>query len=1039
MGIVDFISRLQKLGIRLQLEGRKLKINAPEGVLTDRLIQELKSNKPAIVEFLGALQPQDDLTIKPISSDYLGKSFPSSFAQQRLWFLAQMDTENTAYNMPATLRLKGPLDIEVLRKSFETIIQRHAILRTSFIENDGIAEQIIHQMDRWELPIDDLTIVDGKELTTEEKEAEAVSQANLDREHYFSLSEWPLIKTRLLKLGETDHCLLVNMHHIVGDGWSIGVFMRELSDLYQAYAENKPNPLTPLAVQYADYAHWQRQWLQGDVLDRQVGYWKKQLHAAPDLLHLPTDRPRPAVQTFNGLQIEHQIDAELAADIKALALRLDASPFMIMLAGFQLMLGKYAQMHDVCVGVPVAGRAKEELEPLIGFFVNSVVIRTHLDGNPSVLELIEQVKQTTLAAFAHQDVPAELILDALDIERHLDHTPLAQVGFAYEHQVTDKIDELAGGLQVDIVKTEQVTAKYDLTLYASETDSGYGCTLEYNTDLFNQESIERMLRHYHHLLASMISDPEQMTQHLSLTTEGELASLLKLDQTRYQAVLPLTAMQRDLYLSSLRNPDTLENSLGYAVEMHHKLDVDIWREELLRFSDSQSIMRADVIRCDAPYVDIAYLCIKHLGEISLDIIDLSDCDAVDVQEQIKTRIKRPYSFDEKDRSSLANHHIIKLADDNWLTIFATHHMVMDGLAYVQHLGTIVENYEKRMADKDSAELDRAELDGSDLLVKPDLFAEYIEFDQLEVDSVETLDHWRDQLKSVEPVDYKVQKPINEIVRKGIVLSTEHSESLRLFCRKQKITPAIYFKAVYGLLINHYCRADNDFVLSETVAGRPKGHTQSVGCYYLLNPFVCHHTLYDECSLVSDLFQDARNQQKKRKGKLQFSIMQQSLLVAPGRLGFMYNFIHFMGVLNLMGVDEEVQEFVPDVETQVQFLVKVIDADFHIFLDYHGAHFEDNGFLERFESISQQIVAGVEHIGQLAIVNPKEQALVEQWSAGDKRTIIDRPVQRPFEELSVANPELTAVIFGDTQWNYRQLNETANRLANTLIEAGLRAD
>jgi len=984
------------------------------------------------------------LVAPPIKSVSRELTIPLSFAQQRMWFLAQLDTQNTAYNLPAALRLTGSLDVEALRKSFETIIQRHEILRTSFTETDGNAQQIIHQVDRWELPVDELSVIEGKTLSDDEKEAEAIREANHDRAHYFPLTEWPLLKTRVLKLSETDHVLLANMHHIVSDGWSIGVFIHELSRLYQAYTQNQPNPFEPLAVQYGDYAHWQRQWLQGEVLDRQIAYWTTQLQGAPDLLRLPTDRPRPPVQTFNGRQTNYAFSTDLAEGIKALGLEQEASPFMIMLAGYQLMLGKYAQMDDVCVGVPVAGRGREELEPLIGFFVNAVVIRTQLNDNPSVTRLIEQVKQTTLDAFAHQDVPAELILEALDIERHLDHAPLAQVGFAYQHQVTDTVDELAGNLQVEIIRTEQATAKYDLTLYVSETDDGYGCTLEYNTDLFNQETVDQLLRHYENVLTAMVHNPEQATQHLPITTDDELATLLDLESDKYEAVLPLTAMQRDLYLSSLRNPDTQENSMGYSIGIHHQLDVDLWVEELTRFANSQSVLRAEMVLSSASYTDVAYQCIRKPGPISIDIVDLTEKSPSEeeLQLMVEKLIRRPYSFGHELNDSVVNYHLFKLADDDWLFVFAMHHLVLDAVANIQQILTVVPNYEKRMQNPSVAVEHADDLEALGIQVKEDVYPAFIQHDRLSTDSFEITQYWRDKFSNVEPLDYKVLNPVDEVVRKELTLNDDLWGGIRKYCRKQKITPALYFKCVLALALKHYCRTDSDFVISDVGIGRPKGHAEGIGCYYQMIPFLCQNEALQSGSTIAGLFQSAKAQQKDQKAQQPLSLFQQFRLAPQGRLGVMFNFMSFYQELSIMDIEEPVRQVIPDVDSSIQIAVKVDGPKVHLCLDYNGKIFEDRDLLERLALISEQIV-GVnadnpkESIGELALITEKETSELAQWAYGDKLEVKQQLVHQSFEQQAAENPANVAVKCNDITLTYAELNEQANQLAHHLQSQGVK--
>ncbi|HDQ71431.1 MAG TPA: amino acid adenylation domain-containing protein, partial [Chloroflexi bacterium] len=446
--------------------------------------------------------------------------FPMSFAQQRLWFLDQLAPESPFYNVPLPLRLVGPLDVGALERSLGEIVRRHESLRTTFAVLDGKPAQVIAPDRPVQLDVED---VDGESL--EERVARAQQIAQAEAEHPFDLTVGPLMRVRLLRLGEADHVLLLNMHHIVSDGWSMGVLTRELNTLYEAFVQGKPSPLEPLAIQYADYAVWQREWLAGDILDGQVAYWREQLAGAPALLELPTDRPRPSVQRFKGAHLSRPLGPVLSAAVRAVGRRCGATLFMTLLAAFQALLARYTGQQDVVVGTPIAGRQRREVEDLIGFFANTLALRADLSGGPAFEDLVAQVREVTLEAHAHQDVPFERLVEALQPERDMSHTPLFQVMFAL--QDTAALDVALADLSLSGLAFESEIAKFDLTMSVEDVAEDLIVAIEYNTDLFAPSTIERMLDHFRVLLEGAVADPGRQVSELPLLTDGERRQLVE--------------------------------------------------------------------------------------------------------------------------------------------------------------------------------------------------------------------------------------------------------------------------------------------------------------------------------------------------------------------------------------------------------------------------------------------------------------------------------------------------------------------------------
>ncbi|RYZ33185.1 MAG: non-ribosomal peptide synthetase, partial [Myxococcaceae bacterium] len=400
---------------------------------------------------------------------------PLSFAQQRLFFLDQLEPLNPAYNIPAAVRLEGRLDVEVLERSLDELIRRHESLRTTFHSEQEEVSQRIAPPGGFTLPVEDL-----RSLPDSEREELAARKSDAEARRPFDLQRGPLLRATLLRTTETSHVLHLTMHHIVSDGWSVGLLIRELSALYTAFAKGLPSPLPALPIQYADFAAWQRQALRGETLEAQLSWWRQELEGVPQSLSLPTDFPRPSVQSFRGSSLRVHVPRALAEAVEALSLREGVTPFMTLLASFQLLLHRYCAQDDFCVGAPIAGRGRSSLEGLIGFFVNTLVHRARFSGNPSFLSHLARVKHSALGAFAHQDVPFEKLVEALQPERDLGRTPLFQVMFTLQ---PDALPQLAlPGLRVHPLELHSATSKFDLGLSLTRTPDGFVGAFEFSTD-----------------------------------------------------------------------------------------------------------------------------------------------------------------------------------------------------------------------------------------------------------------------------------------------------------------------------------------------------------------------------------------------------------------------------------------------------------------------------------------------------------------------------------------------------------------------------
>ncbi|WP_375511247.1 amino acid adenylation domain-containing protein, partial [uncultured Nostoc sp.] len=578
MNIKQFVTELSQQGVKLWVEGEQLHANAPKGVLTAETRDLLVKNKAELILWLhqknelaypngeasyaqrrvgaasrregkltGGIATDTDL---PLIKGDRTQNLPLSFGQEQIWLLNQLEPNNPFYNEQAALRIRGNLNVVALEQSLNKIVARHEALRTNFRTFNEQPIQVIAESLTLNLSVVDLT-----ELPESEREIACQQLATAEAIRPFDLANSGLIRASVLKLTEVEHVLLLTLHHIVFDAWSVGVLMRELATIYSALCNNLSPELPELQIQYGDFAIWQRQWLQTEVLQRQLNYWQQLLKNAPSLLELPTDRPRPAIQTFRGARQHIKLSIELSEALANFSKQEKATLFTTLFTAFVTLLYRYIGSDDILVGTPIANRDRFETEDLIGFFVNTLVLRTDLSGNPSFKQLLSRVRKLMSQAYAHSDLPFEELVKALQPERDLSHTPLFQVMFLLQNASVSQVD--LTGLTVSPLVTERTTAKFDLTLFMENTTTGLVSTWEYNTDLFDPGIIERMAGHFVTLLSGIVANPKEQISQLPLLTKPEQRELL-VEWNDTQAEYPQDLCIHQLFEEQVeRTPDAV--------------------------------------------------------------------------------------------------------------------------------------------------------------------------------------------------------------------------------------------------------------------------------------------------------------------------------------------------------------------------------------------------------------------------------------------------------------------------------------------------
>nr|WP_050988103.1 non-ribosomal peptide synthetase [Thiothrix nivea] len=546
--VAEFLAELHRLDIQVQVEGERLKLNAPKGAVTPELRERLKQHKADIIRFYQQ-QAGNRNGIPRLSRE---QPLPCSFAQQRLWLLDRLEPGSHAYNIPVFLRASGKLDVPVFRRAVNEIIRRHESLRTVFREPpDGsdAAVQIILP----ELTID-IPLIDLSTLSEQEAETRVREQAARDATTPFELEQPPLLRLNILQISGQDHVLLFTLHHSIFDGLSLAVFLRELGALYQAFARQQASPLPELEVQYADFSGWQRQRLSGDDWQEQLDFWRKELADAPPVIGLPTDHPRPVLQSHAGARQSLEIGRETTRQFRQITRQNGATLFMTFHAVLTILLARHTGKDDIVIGTPIANRNHRQLESLIGFFANTLVLRTAVKPDDNFNELLERIKHHALQAYRHQEVPFEKLVDELAIERSTSHSPLFQVMLSFQNAHTDGFT--LPGVDILPLDFDGAVARFDLSFIIREHPEKFTVILEYSTALFAAATIERMMGHFQVLLDAILEQPDLPISQLSMLTQQDVQQLQAWNDTA--VAYPLEKTLVDLFEAQVgQTPDNV--------------------------------------------------------------------------------------------------------------------------------------------------------------------------------------------------------------------------------------------------------------------------------------------------------------------------------------------------------------------------------------------------------------------------------------------------------------------------------------------------
>jgi amino acid adenylation domain-containing protein/non-ribosomal peptide synthase protein (TIGR01720 family) len=514
-----------------------------------------------------------------------GKEAPLSYSQQSMWFLDQLNPGSVSYTVPNTINFMGDFDVDAMRKAFLAIVERHEILRTVFRSADGHPHQLILEDMDFDIPLIDLS-----NLPEAQRESTARIRIKEQAREPWDLENGPLIRVRIYRRAKDHHSLMLTMHHIITDGRSMGVLTKELSILYRVFLVGAPSPLPDLPLQYADYAIWQNDWMKGDALKQELGYWEDKLGDAAQL-ELPTDHPRPLVHRYKGSRFNFTVPGDLTHHLQDLARSEGATMFMVLLAGFQLLLSRYSGQNDISVGTPSANRSKIELESLVGFFVNTLVMRTVIEGDPGFRGMLETVRDSCVEAYAHQEVPFEKIVDAVNPVRDLATQPLFQVMFVHESAAANKLN--MPGVDWKHSSTEMETSNFDVLFLAHESDNDISCSFQYNSDLFDHTTIERMGNHLMLLLEAVAAEPDRALSQVTMLSDDERNLVLDVWNDTDEDIPTDRCVHELIAEHAVQDPD--HPAMDFRGEMLSRHEVDVRANRLANYLCSRGVVPETIV------------------------------------------------------------------------------------------------------------------------------------------------------------------------------------------------------------------------------------------------------------------------------------------------------------------------------------------------------------------------------------------------------------------------------------------------------------
>lgn len=934
--------------------------------------------------------------------------YPASFPQNGIYLSYLLNRDAVNYNMPSAFSVDGALDLDRLEDAFRRIIERHAVLRTGFSFAEDRILQHVYEEVSFEIAVIPAIDADARRLLTEQVRP-------------FDLARPPLLRAAFLQQGPDKGILFFDLHHIVSDGLSADILVRELIAFYHA------DSLPPLKIQYKDYAAWLAQYRQTPAFAKNRQYWLELFGDKPKALDLPIDFPRTGEKKLDGGICKFTIGKEITAQLKKAVHTQESTLFLLTMAAYQVLLAKWTGNTDIVVGTPVAGRVHPELDNLIGMFVHTIPVRSRVDMRQTFTDVLAKLKDSFFGSLDHQLYPMDELAEDLELERDRHKNPLFDTLFAYQNIDLQPLQIKGLTLRPIDLLQDNADIKFDLTVNVAETAEELLVFFNYSKSLFLQSTIERMMDDYLSVLKAVAHAPAQILNDIQLAegkgrtpaTKQELFRYLGIDEAVYQSTFPITTTQRDIYLTSVLAPEESSMRPLLYAEIKEHIDVALWEKAIAQVTQAEDAMRSELIVKEG----VVFQAVRQEVKPAFRYIDLSD--EVKKPGDLHALIEK-YCGDDHDIGKPAfKHYLLRVGARHYVSATSAHHLYTDGLSFKLLLEKTDRAYHALKDGRTAA---------------PELPAHYEHYASLHLeqfDTARTKNFWEQRLAGVKPLSYSgALAQEDKAVADKLFLSGEAAGRITAYCRQCNIKEHVFFKAVFVLLTRYYCNADHDFCIRENIAGRSAQYRNTIGVFSYCFPLLAEQDFLNGDHSFNELCTYLKQQKSAANEHRYISLSVQNRLIGDEPLSFFYNYQHFI-VPDTQIASGPLQQVYSILDNQLELKVKEHEAAFEISLDYNERIFNGGHFLERFQHLVTQVL---EHksLPELQYLLDEEwkQLLAFGKNTGSKA---EKSFLELFEEQVLQKPGNTVLVFGERTVTYAALDQASDAVAAHLQKLGIGAE
>jgi amino acid adenylation domain-containing protein/non-ribosomal peptide synthase protein (TIGR01720 family) len=1002
---------VEKIGLNdnfFNLGGHSLKTTILSSLIAKNFQKEIKLKQifenPTLLSQAILIEKDETNSAIALEKALQQDFYELSYSQKQIWVVQQIDSESVAYIIPASRKLIGELNTKALEQAFQTLFERHDILRSNFISKEGEPKMVIKPFHKFTLEIIDIcNSSDKTQLLSEYDSANTTAP--------FYLENDALLRVKLVRLSENEHVLFFAMHHIVSDGWSMEIIISEIGQLYNAYLKQDSNPLSPLKFQYKDYLLWENKMLSGERFEQQKQFWNKHFTGGVRSINLPYDNPKIKT-SFNGDSIVFYFSKEQKEQLKLNAIKQGVTLNVFILAVFNVFLSKISKQNDITIRTITTGRNHADLQQMIGYFIRVFGVKNEINPTLEFSTFLKDVNSRFLEVLDNDLYPYELILHEQNAGKTIENS--INVDYVYQNIQADMVSDQIKleGIKVESVAVNAAIAKNDLLLSVSEEADDLHFYFNYNTDLITEANAALLVAQFKTTLLQVVESPTLKIGAIQLNkgTENPLLNYLDLTQNEVENAFEVNTTQRDIYFDCQLNPTAQNQQLISYCCINKELNVEHFSQSINTVAATFETLRSEIVEKG----DRIYQVVKKKVQPTFVLLDWS-LESLD-KEELHKKVLQTVSKDNTIKQPYFEFYLIKLQNNNFVFTLRGHHILFDGISSKLLFEAIDNCYENRVFTFDAK-----------CSLKKNAEVHTTDFD-----SDETLAYWAEQLKSVEPLEIYGSSRTTQLKTDRTVVSHELLVEIQNYCSKNSIHQSEFFKAIYAYIVKKYTNCESDFLIRELSSGRTIDSKQTIGCFFHSVPRIVKGDAFTKS--FSEILNEFSEQRKATIPFSKISVSAQNQLIANHKLAVYYNYSPYF-TLDFGDDTLPLYEGETTGKDDLELKIEILPNEVALRLNYNSFLFSGERFLERFLSISSQIVNGKELPNEWDLVLEDERKLVFNQET-ETEFPADRTIHQLFEEQVKKTPNAIALQFGNEVFTYAQLNSRANGVARKLIELGI---